>query len=457
MSELIDIEAERKLIGQFLTGTSNQYWNDVDLILEAEAFSDGECHEVYCAIKRVADNATSGIGGINAMSVYAELKKLNSEIEIERLIDWSLKDIGEPIEIAKYLHELYIRRSLIESMTKSIYKLNDLSNDVAEGLEDIRATVEDVTKKMDDNVVSIQDLMKDILKKSEDRMNGKLGVGTPVGIDIIDETGGFHLTDLNVIAGDSSMGKTSFALLCMLNSAKQGIPVAIYSLEMSMSQIAARLIAIDNQGLTSNRLQYYQLSNDEFGLLYKTACGLMTLPVYFDKSANCQLDKIISSIRILHYRYGIKGVMIDYVQLINTKKSKDRVEELALITRSLKNIAKELNIFVVLLSQLNRPATGISPVPTMKRLRGSGEIEEAADNIYMIYRAEVYEKKFPGGWANYDTKGTALLIRAKGRNVGTGERLMRFDAEHTTFSNYSGTSDSIVDINSVPNEANVPY
>ena len=185
-------------------------------------------------------------------------------------------------------------------------------------------------------------------------------------------------------------------------------------------------------GIPSNEISYSQLREDQYQKIDSTITNILNMDIYFDEKSNATIESIINSIRSLHSKYEIQGVLVDYAQLISVKSERLTEEaKLATIARQLKNIAKELGIWVVLLSQLNRDKD--NPVPSLNRLRGSGQMNEAADVTMLIYRPEYYGKRYPEPFEMEDTNGTAMIDVAKGRNIGVFKFILGFEAKTTRF------------------------
>jgi replicative DNA helicase len=227
------------------------------------------------------------------------------------------------------------------------------------------------------------------------------------------------------------MGKTSLALAFALNSSKQNIPTAIFSYEMSYQQLLMRMISsetgIDNKWMLNGTLDIENMItiNQEIGKIEK-------YPLYIDDCNRTSLTYLLNRIRKLHITKGVKLVLVDYLQLVNAStKKNNREQEVSLIARSLKNISKELGITIIALSQLNRGvALRTESRPTMADLRESGEIEQAADIVVLVYRPEYYGITEVEG---DNTRGLAEIIFAKGRNIGIGKINMKFIPSLTKF------------------------
>ncbi len=252
------------------------------------------------------------------------------------------------------------------------------------------------------------------------------------GFRYIDSKGGFSEGDLVIIAAETSQGKTSLALDICMNFARNGYPVMFYSAEMRAEQLAARMLSMTSN-VNSNSILRNDLTDEQIVATDKGIAQLEKLPICFDDKASIDIDTIIDSIRRAVKQFNAKIIFIDYLQVLqfNERLLKQTEESFfGSVARRLKNIAKELNVCVVLLSQLSR---GESREPSLSRLRGSGQIAEAADIVMTIYRPEEYGKTYSGSFANIDTHGTALIKIEKGRNIGTGAFICGFDAKRTHF------------------------
>ena len=252
------------------------------------------------------------------------------------------------------------------------------------------------------------------------------------GFQYLDDKGGFSEGDLVIIAAETSQGKTSLALDICMNTARNGYQVVFYSAEMRAEQLAARMLSMTSN-VNSNSILRNDLTDEQIVATNKGIAQLEKLPICFDDKASIDIDTIIGSIRRANKQRNAKIFFIDYLQVLqfNERLLKQTEESFfGSVARRLKNIAKELNVCVILLSQLSRSE---SREPSLSRLRGSGQIAEAADVVITIYRPEEYGKTYSGSFSNIDTRGTALIKMEKGRNTGTGAFICGFDAAKTHF------------------------
>tara|TARA_Y100000593_G_scaffold88103_1_gene169798 strand:- start:765 stop:2051 length:1287 start_codon:yes stop_codon:yes gene_type:complete len=318
----------------------------------------------------------------------------------------------------------------------------DINNGVKnkENLHHIIASIEselsniNISKveKLDDISLQIKNTLEDINKRMS--TDGLLGIAT--GFDKIDKfTGGWQETDLVIIGGASSMGKTSFALAVLLNACKySNTPSVIFSYEMSSNQLLKRLISMESE-VNNSYIINGTLGKDEYLEVNKAIGRIEKLPINIDECNITSLNYLKSRIRDYVNKKGIKLVLVDYLQLVTfNNKNSTREQEVSKVARTLKNLAKELNITIIALSQLNR-GVGMRAMgkPTLSDLRESGEIEQAADVVILIHRPEYYGIKHDD--TGNDTKGMANIIFAKGRNIGVGEIPLKFISNLTKFEN----------------------
>lgn len=270
-------------------------------------------------------------------------------------------------------------------------------------------------------------------------------LGTMTGFQKIDEKGGLHKGDLVIVAGESSQGKTSFALSIVRNAIFKGYKAAFYSLEMTNTQMSARLIA-PVAGVSSSRILYgSNLGEWEKGAVRSAMAKMPGDRLFFDDDSLSSLDDILVSIRMMKARYDIHGAVIDYLQILgnNARNSRmTREQMLGDAARRLKNLAKELGIWIMALSQLSRSKE--TKEPTLDRIRDSGQIVEAADVVMLIYRPEAIQghphfEQDP----SMDIHGKALVKVAKGRNIGIFDFFCDFNAALTCFSDPGDASTSL--------------
>ena len=287
--------------------------------------------------------------------------------------------------------------------------------------------------KDDDNAQSIGEALHDLCNEVAQRMNGEGATGIMTGFQLIDARQGFHGGDLVIIAAETSQGKTVLASTIAYNMAHNGTPVSYYSLEMGAKQLAARMVAKES-GISSSRSLYDEhFSQREFETLHDASLALGEAPIFFDERSKTTFAKITSSIRTMARKKGVKVAVVDYLQILANGKDENREAIVADMARDLKNLATELGLCIIALSQLSRD--GNNHEPSLARLRASGQIGEAADMVVGIYRPEVFGINKHHG---KPTQGVAFLNILKNRNGSLGESIVRFNGELTYFADIDG-------------------
>ena len=332
-------------------------------------------------------------------------------------------------------------RRLIEVGTELVQSAYEQRQDVGHLLDVAEQRVFEVSNERGtQEVVRIKELMWHTMERIEARHRGDESVhGVPSGFkDLDDKTNGFQKNDLVIIAARPSMGKTSFCLNIAANAAlEHKVPVAIFSMEMSREQLVERLLASESF-VDLHRLRSGKLRDEDYPKLSKAAGMLGTAPIWIDDTPALTLLELRSKARRLKSEHDIQLVVIDYMQLIRgSGRSESRQEEISYISRSLKALARELQTPVIALSQLSRAPEqrGGDRRPMLSDLRDSGAIEQDADLVLFIYRAEMYAgrlEKEEGADENM-----AELMLSKHRNGPTGMVKLTFLKQHTRFENYT--------------------
>ncbi len=262
--------------------------------------------------------------------------------------------------------------------------------------------------------------------------------GLPTGLEGIDRIlAGLQPSDLIIVAARPSMGKTAFALnICQHAALRAGVPVAIFSLEMSKEQLVLRMLTSEAK-VDASKVRTGQLDDDDWQRLVKGAETLLEAPIYIDDTPGITIHELRAKVRHLRKEHDIGLVVVDYLQLMSSSsKLNSREQEIAEISRGLKAIAKELRLPVVALSQLNRSLESRTDKrPLMSDLRESGAIEQDADVIMFIYREVVYRRKESEEELDEDLKRRAEIIVAKQRNGPTGTVKLVFLGEYSSFVN----------------------
>jgi replicative DNA helicase len=427
---LSDIMCEQVVIGTLLN-YSNEWAENADLLCP-ELFTSYKCKTIYTVSKGVVDRGEKA----DIISVTAELAKTKAQ----GVSQMDIIDISNHVSLSSMrqqvlrLAELQRRREIWRIGQQMI----QAGTDEGEPIETIQSQALDQLANLFASAsTEIQSIAQVAASYTQNIINanreGRRLQGAPTGFGMIDQRGGLQPSDLFVIAADSSQGKSSLALNMAENAAKSGYPCAYYSMEMTADQLFARILATET-GLPSNVLNTRPLTDEQLSRYQSASAEASRLPLYFDERSTSSLDGILSSIRTMVYRNHIKVAVVDYLQILNVNmKNANKEQAMADAARRCKNLAKELNICIVLLSQLNRDRD--NPQPSMARLRDSGQIAEAADVVLLIYRPEVYgiRYKYPDELSKVSTQGTAMFHICKGRNIGTFRFVVGFNASLTKF------------------------
>jgi len=337
---------------------------------------------------------------------------------------------------AKIIKEKSLLRGLIRECTEIVSMVYEETIPADEMVDVAEKKIFSLSEyRINESFSSLKDVVKDSFEMIEKLYERKEAItGIPSGFKDLDEmTSGFQPGDLIIIGGRPSMGKTAFALnIAQYVGVETGAPVAIFSLEMSKRQLAIRLLAAEAM-VDSKKLQRGFIKKEDWHKLTSAAGRLAEAPIYIDDTPNISVIEMRAKSRRLKAEHGLSLIIIDYLQLIRGRGNVERREqEISEISRSLKALAKELDLPVIALSQLNRAVEQRhDKMPTLADLRESGAIEQDADVILFLYRDEVYNKNKP------ENKGKAIVRIAKQRNGPTGDIKLTFLDYCTRFVDYT--------------------
>lgn len=343
---------------------------------------------------------------------------------------------------ARIILQKFIQRSLIKISNEIIEEAYDETKDVFDLLDNAEAKLYEVTQgNVKKSTETAQSLVIQAKKKIEEISNKEGLSGIPSGFTKLDRlTSGWQPSDLIIVAARPGMGKTALTLTMARNIAvDQNIPVAFFSLEMSSVQLITRLISSET-GLSSEKLRTGKLEKHEWEQLNVKVKSLEKAPLFIDDTPSLSIFDLRAKARRLASQYGIKMIVIDYLQLMTaggSQKGGNREQEISMISRNLKALAKELNVPVIALSQLSRAVEtrGGSKRPLLSDLRESGAIEQDADIVAFIYRPEYYKIE---EWDDEDrspTEGQGEFIVAKHRNGGLDNIRLKFIGHLGKFDN----------------------
>ncbi|MFH0975925.1 MAG: replicative DNA helicase [Spirochaetota bacterium] len=383
-----------------------------------------------------------------------ELERKNAPIDLltlkQKLSDKNLFDTigGDPALIELYrsvstsanaefyanrIKELSLRRKIINVSTEAIEKCHDKSKDTDELIDEVESEIFKATeRRISSDFISIESVMEVTMRDIHILYEAKKPItGTPTGFTDLDFLlTGLHESELIIIAARPSMGKTSLALNIANNVAiNEKKPVLFFSLEMPATQLGMRLLCIETM-IDSQKVRTGRFDSDELRKLTEVAETLVKSPMYIDDTPNVNVFQLRSKARRMFQQRGNLGVIIvDYLQLISGTRGLDRHLQIAEITRSLKQIARELSVPIIALSQLSRAVESRTDQrPQLSDLRESGAIEQDADIVLFIYREERVNPET-------DKKGIAEIMIAKQRNGPIGSVDLLFWEQHTRFGN----------------------
>ena len=434
------LEAEPSLSGGVLL--DNQAWERIaDLVSEVDFYRDDH-RRIYRHITKLIDQGRPA----DVVTVFESLEK-NGEAEQAGGLAY-LAEIANNTPSAANIRryaEIVRERAILRKLVAvgdeiAASALSPSGKDAKALLDEAEAKVFQIAEagaRHTSGFVSIQPILKQVVDRVQelyDRDNPSEVTGVPTGlVDLDEKTSGLQPSDMIIVAGRPAMGKTTFALnLAEHIAIEQRLPVAIFSMEMPGTQLATRFISsvgrIDMQKIRSGRL-----TDDDWQRLTMAMGKLYDAPLFIDETPGLNPIDLRARARRLARQCGKLGlIVIDYLQLMSgTREGDNRAAELSEISRSVKSLAKELNVPIMALSQLNRSLEQRpNKRPVMSDLRESGAIEQDADIIMFIYRDEVYNPDSPD-------KGTAELIIGKHRNGPTGTVRLTFIGENTRFENYA--------------------
>lgn len=392
-------------------------------------------------IAQTISNMVSKNQNIDILTVSEELKKADKFELIggDKYLTELINSINASDNLASYekiLYEKYMLRELIrvsDNISKRAYQNEDpfeLSAEMQTVMASLLGFKSESIKPISEGVMSLHKLI-------DKNFSGiKKLTGLPSGLVDLDRfTNGFQKSDLIIIGGEPSNGKTSLAMKAALTAAQYGHSVVVYSYEMSTIQLAARLTAMET-GLSAKAMQYRRLRDYELVQVENGFGKIEGLPIYVDSIPDSSFDYLERSIRVMVQKNKMELVIIDYLQLIrHSIKSGNHAEAVAEIANRLKSLAKVLDVPIILVSQLARDRN--KPKPTISRLKGSGDIEAAADVVLLIWRPEFYKAQtFECMGETHQSEGLAHLQVAKGRNIGVTEMVLNFNGSTTNFSDY---------------------
>lgn len=452
-----DPKAEQYVIGSLLVDPTA--YTLVSQYLDEDCFYEPMYRDIWKAV----DNMGKQGMPIDVISVSAELSKQKSNVTALDLMNISAQ-IASSAHVEYHairLQDLGRRRKLWvvgQQLSKVGLSEEVLTADAhQEAIESIGGVFEKA-----DGVFTLNDAMNSLNEiMVKNATVGGVTTGTKTGMERFDEKGGLQKSDLIIVAGETSQGKTSLALCMTRHAIENGAKVAFYSMEMTKEQLTARLLSAKTNIPANNILYSGSLAPSEIRMIDDARGKLPGENLFFDDKSTSNIDSILLSIRMLKMQKDIDGAVVDYLQILNVNSrstSFSREQAMGDAARRFKNLAKELNIWIIALSQLSRDSN--CPEPNLNRLRDSGQIGEAADVVILVYRAEYYNRAYPAPFDNkddYPTDGTAMIDVAKGRNIGTFKFFMGFNKNTTNFFKTNLINEEVQVPFEKPEETDAPF
>ena len=448
-----NIEAEQSVIGSILF--SNDIFDEINTIINSKNFYDPMHQRIFGAIEKLI------YGGMLANPITLknyfenETDKINIPEYLVKITKFSSSS-RQAIEYSKIIYDLFVKRELIKISENIIdsAKISEIDNNGKKIIEDSEKALFDLAEKgsFSTSLVKFDEALRMTIDMASNAYKNEEGiVGVPTGLrDLDDKLGGLHKSDLVIIAGRPSMGKTALATNIAFNASRKiqnegkKTTVAFFSLEMSSEQLSTRILA-EQSRITSNDIRRGRISEDQFDKFIETSKDISELPLYIDETPAISIAALSNRARRIKRLYGLEMIVIDYIQLMTATSRKDgRVQEISEITQGLKALAKELAVPVLALSQLSRAVEQRdNNKPQLADLRESGSIEQDADVVMFVYREAYYlERKEPRPatveYAEWQAKmsevsNVAEIIVGKQRHGPTGNIFLEFEAMFTKF------------------------
>ena len=448
-----NIESEQSVIGSILL--NNEIFDEINLLITSKNFYDPMHQKIYMAIEKLIYSGM--LANPITLKNYFENEKdeLNVPNYLVKITKFSTSS-RQAIEYSKLIYDLYVKRELIKISENIIdtAKLNDLDNDGKSIIENFEKSLFDLAEKgsFSSSLVKFDEAMKMTIEMASSAYKNEEGiVGVPTGLTDLDyRLGGLHKSDLLIIAGRPSMGKTALATNIAFNAAKKiqndgrKSTIAFFSLEMSSEQLSTRILA-EQSRIKSNDIRTGKISEEQFDKFIETSKNISELPLYVDETPAISIAALSNRARRIKRLYGLDMVVVDYIQLMKASNFREgRVQEISEITQGLKALAKELSVPVLALSQLSRAVEHRDDKkPQLSDLRESGSIEQDADVVMFVYREAYYlQGKEPrpatvehAEWQAKmnDISHLAEIIIGKQRHGPTGNVMLEFEAMFTKF------------------------
>lgn len=410
-------EVERATVGAMLIEKTAVY--EVIDFLKPEMFYDIFLKSVYEAVLAVESNSQ-----VDIYTVAEEMKKRNEQVNLYDLATLS-EEVASAAHIgihARIVYQDYLRRTLMITCAQTLAEANDMSVDVADLIDKHTVAVEEISNRLSGgDTVSVSKVTVESFnsyKEREEKARQGIPIGIHTGLKTLDKAlHGFQRGSVYILAARPAMGKTAFMLNIARKTAKHGNNVVVFSLEMTKRSLVDRMV-IAESGINASEFRSGRLSPEEFLLMAEAQERISILPLEINDNSSMSIQRIKAEARRLKRKGKCDIIMIDYLQLMDTQAlafiGKTKNDEVAALSRSVKIVAKDLDIPVVILSQLNRdPEKRADKIPMLSDLRDSGAIEQDADVVMFIHREAYY--------TDSADRSKGIIRIAKSREERTGD------------------------------------
>ena len=449
-----NIEAEQSILGSILL--TNEIFDEINTIISSKNFYDPMHQKIFGAIENLIFKGMLA----NPITLKNYFENEKDEINVPEYLVKVTKfstSTRQATEYSKIIYDMFVRRELIKISENTIdtAKLNDLNTSGQSIIENSEKLLFDLAEKgsFKTSLVKFDEAIKLTIEMASNAYKNEEGiVGVPTGLrDLDDRLGGLHNSDLLIIAGRPSMGKTALATNIAFYAAQKlqergkKSSVAFFSLEMSSEQLSTRILA-EQSRIKSNDIRRGRITDEQFDKFIETSKNISELPLYIDETPAISIATLSTRARRIKRIYGLDLIVVDYIQLMRAVHTfKDgRVQEISEITQGLKALAKELSVPVLALSQLSRAVElRDNKKPQLSDLRESGSIEQDADVVMFVYREAYYlENKEPrpatvehAEWQAKmnEVSNLAEIIIGKQRHGPTGNVMLEFEPMFTKF------------------------
>ncbi len=454
-----NIEAEQALLGSILV--NNDIIDEVSNIINPTSFYDPGHTKIFEVIETL-NNKGMIANPITLKNFFEKDNMLNEVGGTEYLVKLTRfsGSTKQAIDYAKIIHEMYLRRELVLiSDNLSSETLNSKEDSAEKIIENTEKSLFDLAERgsFSQSFVKFNQALDQTIEMATQAMKSDKGiVGVPTGLTDLDEKlGGLHNSDLVILAGRPSMGKTALATNIAYHAAQNILSrqekssVAFFSLEMSSEQLSTRILS-EQARIKSDDIRRGKVTEEEINRYIETSRNIYSLPLFIDETPAITIATLSNRARRIKRLFGVSLVVVDYIQLMrsNLNKNEGRVQEISEITQGLKALAKELNVPILALSQLSRAVEQRDDKqPQLADLRESGSIEQDADVVMFVYREAYYlERKQPklgsiehAEWQSKmnDVNGLADIILGKQRHGPTGTIKVEFEGIYTKFKDLS--------------------